>query len=115
MKPKLLMIDEGFNLSGAGIPRFTLTNCTYSIQNIIKKPGQFAQTGLITLTYILRHRIPGLISADIFSTMLQSADWPWLLCLFIRLPFIQFNRKKKPRGHGPGALYVLISYSHLNL
>jgi hypothetical protein len=33
------------NLSGAGLPRFTLTNCTYSIQNLIKKPGQFAQTG----------------------------------------------------------------------
>lgn len=73
------------------MPRFTLTNCTYSIQNIIKKPGQLTQTGLITSTHIVRHRIPGLINTDIISTMLQSADWPWLLYLFIRLPFIQFS------------------------
>lgn len=73
------------------MPRFTLTNCTYSIQNITKKPGQLTQTGSITLTCILRHRIPGLFSTDDVSTMLQSADWSWLLYLFIRLPFIQFS------------------------
>jgi hypothetical protein len=35
-----MLITNIFSLSRAGLPRFTLTNCTYSIQKIIKKPGQ---------------------------------------------------------------------------